>query len=53
RNVPHGLAEVCSTLELPSECNIIILSSGMVGITTIYHILHDNDNILLIVVLEA
>ncbi|KAF2662536.1 FAD dependent oxidoreductase [Lophiostoma macrostomum CBS 122681] len=50
---PHRLRDFRSTPELPSECDIIIIGSGMAGITTAYFLLHENPNPPNIVLLEA
>lgn len=49
----HELDSIRSTPLLPSECDIIIVGSGMAGITTAYHLLRDNPEPPRILILEA
>lgn len=36
---PHELSNLRSTLDLPGQCDVLVIGSGMAGITTTYHIL--------------
>jgi len=52
---PHKHSKLRSTADLPSECDIAIIGSGMSGIVTAYHILQESDsaNLPNVVILEA
>ena len=41
---PHELSNLRSTPDLPPECDILIIGSGMAGITTAYHILEGHKD---------
>ena len=38
---PHPLAAFRSSDNVPSQCDIAIIGTGMAGVTTAYHILSD------------
>ncbi|RDW57200.1 hypothetical protein BP5796_12650 [Coleophoma crateriformis] len=46
RSKPHWLDEYRSTEQLPSQADIVIIGTGIAGVSTAYHILDrkDNDN---------
>ncbi|KAF2493076.1 FAD dependent oxidoreductase [Lophium mytilinum] len=50
---PHRLAKFRSTPDLPATCDVVIIGSGMAGITTAYHLLHSNNHPPNVVILEA
>ncbi|KAF2799376.1 FAD dependent oxidoreductase [Melanomma pulvis-pyrius CBS 109.77] len=50
---PHDLSNFRSTPKLPTECDIVIIGSGMAGITVAYHLLQDNESPPHIVIVEA
>ncbi|KAF2731249.1 FAD dependent oxidoreductase superfamily, partial [Polyplosphaeria fusca] len=50
---PHELDNVRTTPDLPTECEIAIIGSGMTGIATAYHILKQAEHPPKIVILEA
>ncbi|KAF2109400.1 FAD dependent oxidoreductase [Lophiotrema nucula] len=53
RSEPHKLDNVRTTESVPSACDIVIIGSGMSGVTTAYHLLHENDDPPNIVILEG
>ncbi|EEH38605.2 FAD dependent oxidoreductase superfamily [Paracoccidioides lutzii Pb01] len=42
-----------STESLPSECDVLIIGAGYAGVSTAYHLLHDNPSPPIVVILEA
>ncbi|KAF1967437.1 FAD dependent oxidoreductase [Bimuria novae-zelandiae CBS 107.79] len=50
---PHKYSNLRSTQDLPKECDIAILGSGMAGVTTAYHIFKQAETAPHIVLLEA
>ena len=49
----HELDSHRSTPDLPPECDILIIGAGYAGVSTAYHLLHDNPSPPSIVLLEA
>ncbi|KIW39160.1 uncharacterized protein PV06_08961 [Exophiala oligosperma] len=50
---PHPLDDYQSTIELPGQCDVLIVGSGFAGVSTAYHILKDDPDPWSIVLLEA
>ena len=44
RSEPHWLDEYRSTKELPSQADIVIVGTGLAGVSTAYHLLDRKDN---------
>jgi len=44
RSEPHWLDEYRSTEELPSQADIVIIGTGIAGVSTAYHLLDRKDN---------
>lgn len=49
----HNLDSFRSTVELPQECDVIVVGSGFAGVSTTYHILQNDESLPSIVMLEA
>lgn len=49
----HELDSHRSTVELPQQCDVLIIGSGLSGATIAYHILDDNPSPPSMVILEA
>ena len=50
---PHKYSNLRSTPDLPNECDVAIIGSGMAGITTAYHLFRQADPSPSVVILEA
>ncbi|KAF9737512.1 hypothetical protein PMIN04_002717 [Paraphaeosphaeria minitans] len=50
---PHKFSDLRSTAELPTQCEVAIIGSGMAGITTAYHLFHHEQPPSSVVILEA
>lgn len=44
RSEPHRLDEYRSTKQLPSQADIVIIGTGIAGVSTAYHLLDRKDN---------
>lgn len=50
---PHKFSQLRSTPELPRECDVAIIGSGMAGIATAYHLFKQETSPANVVILEA
>ncbi|ORY68658.1 FAD dependent oxidoreductase superfamily [Pseudomassariella vexata] len=39
----HDLDNIRTTEELPTECDIVVIGTGYAGVSTVYHLLDDNE----------
>lgn len=44
RSEPHWLDEYRSTRDLPSQADVVIIGTGIAGVSTAYHLLDGNNN---------